>query len=270
MTWLFDAYLDGRTYTTLAYMLAALPLGILGFTVVVTGLALGAGLLVTVVGIPVLVATLLFTRAAARLQRRLAWSLLDAPMPRLNRERDDEPGVFWRRLASLIRRPGAGRELWFSLLALPLGVIGFSVAMSILWLMVAGFVQPVVVALGGESGVAGWTIDTVAESLVFLPVSAVFLLVGPRMLLGWGTAFGRAVTGLLGRIAPVELKRGVVDVLTGAGDADGFEVLDGLRLRFGRGPFVTPIEVEAALLALESSGAIRSIRRGGRVSYRLA
>jgi hypothetical protein len=273
MRWLLDAYLDGRTYTSLAYLLLALPLGIVGFTVVVTGLATGVGLLVTLAGIPVLVATLMFTAAYARLQRRLAWSLLDAPMPRSMSGPDPSGGIFWRRLHRLLTRPGAGREVWFALLSLPLGVIGFAVAMSIVWLMVAGFVQPVQAAMGLPTEIGLWTVDTVdtfAETLVFIPVSVLFWFVGPRLLLGFGTVMGRVITGVLGRVETPDLKRGVVDVLTRTGVADGFTILDDLRLRFGRGPFVTPVQVAATLLALEGRGTIRADRRGQRTFYRLA
>jgi hypothetical protein len=269
MKWLLDAYLDGRTYTTLAYMLLALPLGVLGFTVVVTGLSLAAGLLVTLAGIPVLVLTLWFTAAFARLQRRLAWSMLDAPMPRLLPGPGPTRGIFWRQLVHLARRPRTWREVWFAVLALPLGVAGFSVAVTILSLMAVGFAQPVFVALGGIGEVGTWTVDTVPEALVFLPVSLFFLLVGPRLLLGWGTVMGRAMAGLLGRVEAPELKRGVVDALVRLGDADGFSIFDDLRLRFGRGPFLTPLRVEATLLALESTGVIRGSRRGDRTWYRL-
>jgi hypothetical protein len=270
MSWLLDAYRDRRTYTGLAYMLLALPLGVFGFTVVVTGLSTGIGLLVTLAGIPVLVLTLLFTSAYARLQRRLAWSLLDAPMPRSVPRPDPAAGVFWRRLESMIRQPRTGREVGFALLALPLGVLGFSVATSIVWLMVAGFVQPVYAALGGATQYGSWTVDSVAETMLFVPVSLVFWLVGPRLLLGWGTLTGRAITWLLGRVESRELERGVVDVLARTGEADGFRILDDLHLRFGRGPFITPVRVEATLLSLEGRGMIRA-ERGGRLTlYRLA
>ncbi len=105
MNWLLRAHTDGRAYTTLAYLLVSLPLGIVGFVVVVTGLSLGIGLLVTVAGIPVLVATMLFALAFASLSRRLAWSLLDAPMPNLAERRPGSEGVFWRRLLDLGSRP---------------------------------------------------------------------------------------------------------------------------------------------------------------------
>jgi signal transduction histidine kinase len=56
-----------------AYLLLALPITIASFTVLVTGLSLAAGLLITVVGIPVAVATLAVAVGFGRLERaRLA------------------------------------------------------------------------------------------------------------------------------------------------------------------------------------------------------
>jgi signal transduction histidine kinase len=56
-----------------AYLLLALPITITSFTVLVTGLSLAAGLLITVVGIPVAVATLAAAVGFGRLERaRLA------------------------------------------------------------------------------------------------------------------------------------------------------------------------------------------------------
>ncbi len=69
MSWLLGPYRDHRTYAVLAYLLLGLPLGILDFTVVVTGLSVGLGMVVTLIGIPLLVATLLLVRALATLER---------------------------------------------------------------------------------------------------------------------------------------------------------------------------------------------------------
>ena len=54
------------------YLVLGLPLGIAAFTIVVTGLSLAAGLLITLAGIPVLVATLLAVRGLAALERKRA------------------------------------------------------------------------------------------------------------------------------------------------------------------------------------------------------
>jgi hypothetical protein len=267
ITWLFEAYRDRRTYKVAAYLLLGLPFGILDFLLVVTGFSLGFGLFVTLLGIPVLVATLLLARALASFERRLAWSLLEAPMPREDTFRDRQEGVFWQRLRTLVAGGHTWREVAFLLLRLPLGVLDFSVLVAIVALALAGFAEPIVVAAGANSQLGSWTIDTFVESLVFLPVSLVFLVVGPRLVLGWGTVPAAIATSMLGHLGQDDLKRAVVQTLARTGEADGFHLLDELELQLGRGPFLTATRVEAALLALESTGYVSARRNGSRISY---
>lgn len=269
MNWLFEAYADRRTYGTLGYLLLGLPLGIFGFVVVITGLALGLGLLVTLIGIPILVGTLLFVRVFADLQRRLASSMLETPLPRRSRRRDESRGVFWQRLRRLVIAPQTWRELVYVLAGLPLGVVGFSLAIALIALMFGGIAQPVVTATGVQTEIGSWTIDTFAESLVYLPISLLFLLVGPRVLLGLGTAAGRITGWFLGRIRSDEVKRAVAQTLAHDGELDAFAIFDQLQLRFGHGSHLSPTRIQAALLALESTGRVRSRVGPSGVLYRL-
>ena len=270
MRWLLAPYREGRTYRILLYLLLGLPLGIFDFTLIVTGLSLGVGLLITLLGIPVLIGTLLVAHALATFERRLAWSLLDAPMPRLPLRRDEGTGFFWARLRSLIKSRRTWLEVVFLLLRLPMGIIDFTIAVTIVALMVQAIVAPILVAAGVESTYGSWTIDTFGESLIWLPISVLFWLVGPRLLVGWGEVSARFATASLGVVEPAELKQAVGDVLRRRGRADAFEVMDDLQLSLGRGPFLTPTRVEASLLALESAGAVTAERNGPRTTYSLA
>jgi Putative sensor len=270
MRWLLAPYTERRTYRILLYLLLGLPVGIFDFVLVVTGLALGLGLLVTLIGIPILVGTLFVARALATFERRLAWSLIDAPMPRLPLRRDEPRGVFWARLRGLIRSRRTWAELAYLLLRLPLGIIDFVVAVSIVGLMLQGAVEPLLVAAGVETNIGSWTINTIGESLVFLPISALFLLVGPRIIIAWGGVSARIATAMLGIVELRELKGAVGDVLARTGRADAFQIMDELELRLGRGPFLTPIRLEAALLGLESSGLVTARRDDPRTVYALA
>lgn len=270
MRWLLEAYADPRTYGTLAYLLFGLPLGIFGFVVVVTGLVVGLGLIVTLIGIPVLVLTMLFVRSYAGLERRVASSLLNAPLQRRPRRQAEPQGVFWQRLGTLIAAPQTWRELAYVLAGLPFGVIGFTLAVSLIVLMFAGIAQPVAIAVGVETQIGTWTIDTFEESLVYLPVSLLFLLVGPRILRGIGSVAGRVVTWFLGHIAADELKRAVTQSLVRDGELDAFQILDQLQLRFGPGSHLSPTRVQATLLALESTGRVRIRESAGGLVYRLS
>ena len=60
---------DPRTYGRIAYLLLALPLGIVEFTFLVTAISLGLGTLVTLVGVPILVATIYAWRWLAGVER---------------------------------------------------------------------------------------------------------------------------------------------------------------------------------------------------------
>src|SRR6266567_9604088 len=61
------------------YLLTGFPLALVSFVVLVTGLSVGGGLLVMLVGIPVLTATLYIARGFAQLERWRAAKVLDAP-----------------------------------------------------------------------------------------------------------------------------------------------------------------------------------------------
>jgi Putative sensor len=269
MRWLLAPYAEPRTFRILVYLILGLPLGILDFVLVVTGLSLGLGLFITLLGIPVLVATLLVAKSLATFERRLAWAMLDAPMPRLSIRREEGRGSLWRRLSVL----GTSRRTWsevaFLLLRLPLGVLGFMIAAGIVGLMVLGLVEPILVAAGLETQIGSWTIDTLGESLVYLPISVLFVLVGPRLIVAWGGVSARIATAMLGLLDPRELKRAVGDVLARRYRADAFQIMDELELRLGQGPFLTPTRLEATLLSLESSGIVIAWRDPPRTIYAL-
>jgi Putative sensor len=84
---------DSRTYLRILYLLLAFPLGILYFTVIVTGLSVGLGLAIVIVGFLVLILTLLVWLVFARIEPRTPGHELagpgDRPSPssRVARER---------------------------------------------------------------------------------------------------------------------------------------------------------------------------------------
>ena len=270
MNWLFSPLSEQRTYRIVAYLLLGLALGILDFTLLVTGFSLGLGLLVTIIGIPVLVATFLVVRGLAIMERRLAVVLLDAPMPHRRMAVPEVSGLWWRRVMSLVRSRRTWSEIAFLTLRLPLAILDFTFIVTLIGLALGGFAWPIAVAVGADTRIGSWTIDTVPESLIFLPISVVFVLVGPRLVTAWGGVSARVATRFLGRVDADELKREVVEILVRREEADGFAILEELSLRLGRGPFLSSTRVEATLLALESSGHVTVHRTGPRAIYGLA
>jgi hypothetical protein len=70
-----------QTYKRLVYLLLAFPLGIAYFVGFTTGASMGVGLLITWVGIPILLATLIAATAVSGLEAYLSRTLLDRDIP---------------------------------------------------------------------------------------------------------------------------------------------------------------------------------------------
>ena len=125
---MFRAIVSGRTWRETAYLLVDLAVGVVGFTVVVTGLSLGVGLLITLIGLPVLGLTLLGCRRGAWLEVRRA-RLLGLHLP------DPPPlarsGSLFRRLSRPLVDGVGWRAAAYFVLMLPVGIVTFTVTLTI-------------------------------------------------------------------------------------------------------------------------------------------
>jgi signal transduction histidine kinase len=117
-----------RTWGELLYALLGLPLGVGMFVFTVTSLTLSGGLLVTFVGLPLLAATGLVSRALGQMSRRLANSLNGTEVPPAQPFRAN-PGVLgW--IGSCLTDGAAWRARLYLALRFPLGIAGFVVAVA--------------------------------------------------------------------------------------------------------------------------------------------
>jgi signal transduction histidine kinase len=110
------------------YLVLALPMGILTFTVVVTGWSLALGLLVTLIGIPVAMATIHLSRGMAWLERRRAALVLGRPIQGVYRA--PASGRVIDRLKALFSDPSTWKDLAWHLLLLPVGIADFTIAVT--------------------------------------------------------------------------------------------------------------------------------------------
>jgi signal transduction histidine kinase len=126
--------LDRRTWLEIAHLLANLPASIIGFVYVVTMLATGAGLAVTVVGLPLLAAGLRGSRQLGKAERARARRLLglriDEPSP-LPVRRTGFFGWLW----SSLKDPVGWRAVLYDLIRLPWGVATFTVTLVSLFVL---------------------------------------------------------------------------------------------------------------------------------------
>ena len=163
----FGIATEWSTYADLLYLLLGLPIGIASWTALVTLLAVGGGLAVTVVGIPLLLLTMYAWCFAADAERLLSNTLLDTrirPLPF-----GSEHGTRWRwpRLKARLRNAHTWRALVFLLVVrFPLGIAGFAVLSSTALFALRLVFEPLAVALGLHEQVLGWTIDTGPEAVL--------------------------------------------------------------------------------------------------------
>ena len=184
-----------QTYRNLLYLALAFPLGIAYFVVLVTGFSLGVGLAVTLVGIPVLLATFWLVRALSLVERRLATTLLGVEIP------DPAPAAsesLWDRVVALLTSPVTWLGLVFLLGKFVLGTATF-VVLAVLGALTFAFVTaPLYYDLpnaGVDVGV--WQVTTLPEALVLSVLGVVLLVVSLHAVNGMAWGWGRVAAVLL-------------------------------------------------------------------------
>jgi signal transduction histidine kinase len=203
--------LDTRTYGRILYLLLALPLGIVEFTFLVTAIALGLGLAVTLVGIPILVAVLYVGRWAAGVERRLIGVLTGREIP--SPYRPLPPGSWWDRLRARFADPATWEDLAFLLLQLPLGIVSFSVAAVVMSAVLFSLTSPAWYwALPGGIDLGIIVVDSLWEALAFVPLGVVLAFVGIPALGALGRLYGELAALLLGSNADPLLTAEVSDL----------------------------------------------------------
>jgi uncharacterized membrane protein len=127
----FGVAADSRTYGALFYMLLSLATGTFYFTWVVTGASLSLGLLILIVGIPLLMLFLASVRLLSLVEGRIVEVLLGERMPRrpLYSQRD-KPWL--TRIGEMFTDRRTWTAMLYFLLMMPLGTAYFTIAVTLL------------------------------------------------------------------------------------------------------------------------------------------
>jgi hypothetical protein len=164
--------ITARGWTSLTHHLLGLPLGTAYFIWLVTGLSVGLGLAITIVGIPLLTLVLAATRPLLMLERGLANALLGTRIPPVDAAPRGE-GLFGR-FKAYWTDGTTWRGIGYLLARFPIGVATFTVAVVTysvaLWCLAAPLLAPL-----GAMDMGFWEPDTVLEGLAFFPFGIVAL-----------------------------------------------------------------------------------------------
>ncbi|MEV7126510.1 sensor domain-containing protein [Streptomyces sp. NPDC093260] len=239
---------EGRSWRELAYVLLSLPMGILLFVYAVTMASLGAGLLVTFLGIPVLAGALAGCRLLGVVERARARGLLGLDVGEPEPLRAKGRGVLaWT--GAVLRSGASWRALLYAVVQFPWAVFSFVVAV-VFWTVGWSFLTYplwfwVFPMWAGQGGVQLYGddhhsvyLDNPFEIAVTALVGLLLTLATPWIVRALTTVDRVLVHGLLGpsrlsaRVVELESDRGVV-VDTAAADLRRIErdLHDGAQAR---------------------------------------
>jgi hypothetical protein len=170
---LLKPLLTTRGWTQLTHHLLGLPLGMAYFVWIVTGLSLGAGLAITLLGIPILTFVLANVRPLLMAERELANALLGADLPPVAIA---PGGDGWLgRLKAYWTDGATWRGIAYLLVRFPVGIFTFSVAVAAYSAAVWGLAAPLLAPLDAID-LGFWEPDTVLEGLALVPFGAAALV----------------------------------------------------------------------------------------------
>ncbi len=113
-----------------AYVLVGFPLGIIAFVVIITGVSLGGGLLITLLGIPVLVATIFAARGLAEVERMRMLSVLRQRRIRVRYRQAPPDGGWWRRMFTPLGDVQSWLDMLHGVVRMPINVATFSIVVT--------------------------------------------------------------------------------------------------------------------------------------------
>ncbi|MGW9426759.1 sensor histidine kinase [Streptomyces decoyicus] len=240
---------SGRTWREFLYLLLSLPMSIVMFTYAIVVISLGAGLLVTFLGIPVLAGGLAGSRALGGLERLRARALLGLDVADPEPVRPSKQSLMgW--VGAVLKSGASWRHLLYSVLHFPWALFSFIFSVTFWtlgwglltyplwrWTFPAYLDQPGIQMWDDGSG-NGLYLDAPADILVISGAGLLLVLAGPWVIHGLTQMDRVMVHGLLGpsllatRVSQLESDRGVV-VDTAAADLRRIErdLHDGAQAR---------------------------------------
>ena len=199
------------TWFALVHLLVNLPLGIVYFTVLAVAVSLGLGLLITLLGIPILIGAGGMVRMLGNFERARANAFLGTTLRDPYRLVDPTSG-WLARLLAVLKDPATGRDFLFLMLRLPVGIFTFT-AIVVVWSLAVGFLaSPFTYWLGlFRVQFGSWILDGPFAMMLATFGGVVLALVAFGVTRGL-VRLEAVLAGALLDVSPDELRRRVADI----------------------------------------------------------
>jgi hypothetical protein len=201
---IFGVFIDPRTYGGILYQLLALPLGIVYFTLLVTGFSLGIPLILIWVGIPILLLVMVMAWGLTAFERVSAIGMLGVKIPPMSRPTDPAASI-WKRFINYLSNPVTWKGLVYLLIKLPIGIGSFTAVVTLLTVPLAMIFSPMVLFLPDvQINMVFWRIDTLPEITATVALGFVLLVVSIHILNFFSYLLGELARVMLGNAVPAQ------------------------------------------------------------------
>ena len=190
-----------KFFPNLVYLLLTMPLGILYFVILMTGYSLGASLIITLVGVPILVAMIFVTYILGDLDRTITSKLLgiEIAKPEAKPSNSDSARSI---LVAQLRSLEFWKEFGYLLLKMPIGVVAFVVTITFLSVSLVLITAPFILTYVPDAQMTLWhgqQIDTMQEAVVTSVVGLGLGAITGLLINGFAHALGSITVWALGQ-----------------------------------------------------------------------
>lgn len=190
-----------KFFPNLIYLFLGLPLGVLYFVILITGYSLGLGLVITLVGLPILVAMIFVTYILGDLDRTITSKLLGIKIgkPEARPSNDDSAKSV---LVAQVKSLQFWKEILYLILKMPLGVISFTVSVVVISVSLALILTPFIYTYIPDAQMMLWNgfeIDSLQKAVVTSVVGFVFTVLSVPFVNGIAGLMGSFSTWMLGK-----------------------------------------------------------------------
>lgn len=194
----FGVVVDSQSYLNILYLLLAFPLGTFYFVFLVTGLSLGFGLLITLVGVPILLLVLGGSWALSGFERGVAVALLKEDIPSPSGQPTSQ-GLWPRVKAHLIDR-ATWAGLLYLFLKFPVGIATFTIAVTLVSVTLGLLFVPAWSWTSDPLTWGRWTFDPFPWSWIGTLIGIPMIFISLHLMNGVASLSGRMARAMLGKL----------------------------------------------------------------------